>query len=496
MRIAVGSFCHETNSFGNTRVTKSFLQEHTREKEILEQSYRGSHTYLGGFFDEAEALGVQAVPVYATSLKPSGPCDREAFEEARDRLVSLFAEEYRRAPYDGIALFLHGACAAVGHPDVEGELLALLRQKLGRILPIGVVMDLHGNLSQEMIALCDIAMGCKCYPHIDEYDQGRNLFRLLADKIEKGYPTYCSLVKLPWHMVPAQGVTLSGPAQDVQRLCVQHENEDPELLQASFFQGFPYSDVPDCGVSFLTVAKTQACADRHAKALAAYAWSRRQDFAVPLYSAEEAVALAERTLKEKGGPVLIHESSDNPGGGTPGDGTYLLRQLLRANRPSAYGFIFDPQVAELAKKAGVGSRICCDLGGKTDRFHGEPIHLTDAYVKSVSDGSFIRNSPMCRGNRDSLGTTACLVVGNVQIVVASVRNQTFDNGPFVAGCVDWQTMELLALKSAQHFKGWWQDQVRAIIPCESPGLQTANLKLLTFSGADPAYYPLGNPTWK
>lgn len=493
MRIAIGGFAHETNSFGNTFVTAEFLAKHTCAKEALTRAFQGTHNYIGGFYDAAQELGVEIVPIQYSSLKPSGPCLQDGFEAIRDNLIQLFAEEYEKEPYDGIALFMHGACAAIGHPDVEGEVMALLRQKLGRKLPIGLVMDLHGNLSQEMTALCDIAMGCKCYPHSDEYDQGRNMFRLLVDKIQNGYDTYCSLVKLPWHMVPAQGVTLSGPAMDVRQKCIDREQEDPDLLAASFFQGFPYSDVPICSVSFLTTAKTKECAERHAKELAAYAWNRRADFAVPLYSAEEAVARALEAGKTQKKPILINESSDNPGGGTPGDGTYLLREMLRVNVPSAYGFIFDPEVAELARKTGVGNTLTCKLGGKTDTFHGEPIELKDAYIKSVSDGSFIRKSPMSLGSKDCLGTTACLVVGNVQIIVASVRTQTFDEGPFTAGCVDWSVLDIIALKSSQHFKGWWIDKVSTIIPCESPGLQTANVALLDFKQADRSYYPLGNP---
>lgn len=496
MRIAIGSFAHESNGFGNTFVTAEQLAANTLERAAITERHHRSHTYLGGFYVAAAELGVQIVPTLMTTLKPSGPCLQEAYELFRDRLVSTLLEEYEKEPYDGIALFMHGACAAIGHPDVEWEILSMLRKKLGRALPIGLVMDLHGNLSQEMTALCDIAMGCKCYPHTDEYDQGYNMFHLLVDKIEKGYDTYCSLVKLPWHMVPAQGVTLNGPARDVQQLCIQHEQEDPELLAASFFQGFPYTDVPICSVSFLTTAKTKECAHRHAKELAAYAWNRRADFAVPLYSAEEAVAQALEAGKTQKKPILINESADNPGGGTPGDGTYLLREMLRVNVPSAYGFIFDPEVAKLAKQAGVGNYLSCKLGGKTDNFHGEPIELKDAYIKSISDGSFIRKNPMGYGGKNSLGTTACLVVGNVQIVVCSMRTQTFDEGPFTCGCVDWTVLDIIALKSAQHFKGWWADKVSTIIPCESPGLQTANLKLLSFNQADPSYYPLGNPTWE
>jgi len=241
------------------------------------------------------------------------------------------------------------------------------------------------------------------------------------------------------------------------------------------------------------VGKTQEAADRSALEAARYAWDRRADFAIPLYGAEEAVALALKAPKK---PALVHESADNPGGGTAGDGTDLLRELLRVNVPSAFGFIFDAEVAELAKQAGEGSRISCLLGGKTDKLHGEPIRLTDAYVRCVSDGCSIRQNPMGLGRRDCLGTTACLEVGNVQIVVGSLRSQTFDEGPFTTVGVNWRDKEIVALKSAQHFKGWWGDRVETIIPCESHGVMTANLRLLTFARANTNYYPLGDATWE
>ena len=155
-----------------------------------------------------------------------------------------------------------------------------------------------------------------------------------------------------------------------------------------------------------------------------------------------------------------------------------------------------PPVMELAKKAGEGSRITCLLGGKTDKLHGEPIALKDAYVRCVSDGCYIRKNPMGLGRQDCLGTTVCLEVGNVQIVVGSLRTQTFDEGPFTTAGVEWEKLDIVALKSAQHFKGWWADHVDTIIPCESHGVMTANISLLKFTRADTSYYPFGNPVWE
>ena len=211
------------------------------------------------------------------------------------------------------------------------------------------------------------------------------------------------------------------------------------LLQASFFHGFPYADIDIVSASVLTVAETQEAADRNAQAIAQYAWDHRADFGGPLLSAQEAV---DEALKFPEGPVLIHESSDNPGGGAPGDSTHLLGELLRRDIPSAFGYIYDPEVAQQAASAGVGATISCRLGAKTDKLHGEPLELTDAYVKSVTDGDFILKSPMGKGALKRMGLTAHLVVGNVHIVVCGKRTQTMDDAPFYMAGLDWRNMPL------------------------------------------------------
>lgn len=493
MRIAIGSFCHESNFFSGVTVSKEQMDARTLLGEQIIQQHTGIHSHIGGFIDEAQAQGVELVTTRSLVLKPSGPCDPDAMADYRDRLAQELLDAYREEPYDGIALLMHGGCVAEGFPDPEGVMLEAIREKMGTDIPIGVVLDLHGNISEKMTRHADMLVGCKHYPHIDEYDAARILFRLLTEKIRGGYPVYQKLIQLPWLMPPTEGVTTEGPAHDVQQLCFAHEKEDPQLLQATFFQGFPYADAPDSCVSVVTVAKTQEAADRHALALAQYAWERHKDFATKTYSAQEAVAHA---LSMGEGPILINESSDNPGGGTPGDGTHLLRELLRANVPSAFGFIYDPEVAQQAAKAGVGATISCRLGGKTDQLHGAPIELENAYVRCVSDGRFVLQSGMGLGRTTSLGTTVCLQVGNVEISVASFRTQAFDEGPFVTAGITWRNKRLLALKSSQHFKGWWADKVKGIVPCNSPGLCSSDLSTFPFRMANTSYYPLQDAQWE
>ena len=495
MRIATGGFYHETNFFGNVLVTPEMMEKVTYSGEKYFEAFTGVRNYRGGLIYESDKLGIELVPVYLAQISPCGPITRESIELARDTLVSGLWEEHKKQPLDGIALTMHGAGAAYGYPDVEGEILRAVREKFGPDMPVGVVLDLHGNISEEMVDLSDVLIGVKCYPHIDEYESAIIMLDILHDMIKNNWRPCKKLIKLPMLLAPGQGVTLSGAAHDVQQLCLKLEEQNSDLLYLSFFHGFPYADITIAGTSIVAMAKTQQAADSCALEVAEYTWQHRHDFDVPINSAEKAVDLALEAYD--GSPVVINEGSDNPGGGTPGDGTHLLRELLKRDVCSAFGFIYDPEVAEMAAKAGVGAYIDCLVGGKTDNLHGEPIELKNAYVKCVSDGAYITKSIMGRGAKRTYGTTVCLEVGNVSVIVGSRRVQTIDDNPFICAGVDWTQKQILALKSTHHFKGWWKDQVKTIIPCDSPGIHSADLSVFDFKNTNKDFYPLNpNAVWE
>ena len=303
-----------------------------------------------------------------------------------------------------------------------------------------------------------------------------------------------SLVRLPWLLVPAEGVTTSGPAHKVQRLCYRLLEKQKDIFDVTFFHGFPYSDIPEACVSVTAVAETQEAADAAAMEVARFAWSIRREFPVTALSPKEAFDLALQ-MPENNGPIVINESSDNTGGGAPGDGTHLLKEMLKRNIPgSAMGYIYDPEVVQQAVKAGVGATISCQLGGKTDPLHGEPLTLT-AYVKAISDGTFINHSPMGGGNTSRIGLCVCLVVGNVSIVVGSIRTQPMDDGVFRVVGLRWDLLRIVGIKSSQHFKGWWADRSGGIVACDPPGVHCADLTVFHFQNTNTTAFPLENADW-
>lgn len=495
MRIGIAALHHETNSFSNLPMDWSAMRRSRFEKEAYCDVYKNRRNYSGGFIAKGKELGIEIIPAAAAYLCPSGHITDEALEKHRDGLVDLLWQAHMESPLDAIALNLHGAGVADSYPDADGEILRAVRERFGPAMPIGCVLDLHANVTHEMMAYADLLTGIKEYPHVDEFEAGANLVALLADMAENNWRPCKRLIRLPWLIVSAEGVTLSGPAHDIQQVLFRYEAEEPQLVNASFFHGFPYSDIAQAGVSVTAMAKTQEAADRCALEIARYAWKLRGSFAVPAKSAAMAMDAAER-IPITNGPVIIHESSDNTGGGAPGDGTHLLREMLKRDLPgSAFGSIHDPEVAAMAAKAGVGAKISCKLGGKTDNLHGQPIALTDAYVKCVSDGKFLGLSPMGGGGICNAGLTALLVVGNVNIVVTSIRGQAMDDGFLRVVGLRHDLMRYVGVKSSQHFKGWWKDYSSGFVACDSPGIHCADLRVFDFKFTNTGYFPMADARW-
>ena len=493
MRIIAGGLEHETNSFSNIHANEATIERIKHTGEACIQHFTGVRCMLGGYIDECKELGIELAVANCVEIGPCGETTKSAFEAYRDEFVEQVWAEHCKAPLDAIALNIHGAGIAEGYPDLESELLRALRERFGSEMPIGMSLDLHGNITPEMMALSDMIVGFKEYPHTDTYECGRLLIRLLHRHVVEKKPTHQALVQLPWHLAPAFGVTLSGPACQVKEYMAQLVRDDEELLDATFFHGFPYADFAQSGVSVVTVAATEEAAQRAAHAIAAFAWSLRREFLLPVNSAAQAMDLAEQAE----GPVVINESSDNPGGGAPGDGTHLLREMIARDLPgSAYAMITDREVVQQAIDAGVGAKIDCLLGAKTDSLHGEPLDLKQAVVRTISDGVYVKKNPMGAGGIAKLGPTVLLQVGNVSIVVTTGRRQVLDDGPFRIVGIGWQDMRYLALKSAQHFKGWWTGRAKTIVPCDSPGIQGADLTAFDYRYANTGYFPLGDPTWE
>ncbi|MDI6772402.1 MAG: M81 family metallopeptidase [bacterium] len=483
-RIALGGINHESNTFCPPTTLEMFRQQTWCVGPEIVVRFSGTRTYIGGMIEAAGRLGVDLAPTFAASAQPWGAITPEAFTTMVDELTGGLRQAM---PVDAVCLALHGAGVAEGISDLESAVLEAVRGVVGPAMPIAVTLDLHGNITPRMVELATGLFGVHEYPHIDSYERGQEAMEFLV-RVLRGEITPEMAVEILPLLIPASPSRVE-PARAINEYCHRWERE-PGMIDCAFFHGFSHTDIPEAGVTVVAVAESDLPqAQRAARAVAQEIWARRAAFQKTYPAPAEAVAEAIR-LEADGGPVLINEISDNPGGGAPGDGTHLLRAMLDAGlTDSAFGTLYDPEVAEAAHQAGVGASIRVRLGAKTDALHGEPIDL-EAYVKCLTDGKYRVSALMGRGWQVDLRKTARLASRGVDIVVASRRAQVLDPEPFLLHGIDVARCRIVGLKSSAHFRAGFERIARHIVSTDSPGLSTSNLPSLPYRRLRRPIYPL------
>ena len=486
MRIAVGGIEHETNTYATESMGSTRLDDfqQLRGDEIFNN--RGTRTFLGGFLSAIDdSSDHEAVPLLWAWAGPSGMIEATAYHTLKtDYLERLSAA----LPVDAVAVSMHGAGVVEGIEDLEADLALAIRDTVGPDVPIVVPLDLHGNITSDMGRHIDLMLGVQEYPHTDMFERGIEAIERLPALVDGSVRPTTHVERLP--LLLPTSTTDAGPAADIRDLCLAAERR-PGVIDASFFHGFPYTDIGATGASIVVITDNDpALAHQVATDIASDVWARRDDFIIESLQPEVAIELANQALAETGGPVVINDTADNPGGGTPGDGTHLLAAMIDADvESSCFGFVFDPVTAEAAHTAGVGATIDVRIGGRHGPLHGEPIAAT-AYVKSLTDGRITYSSPMLAGVRANLGKSARLTIGNVDVIITSRRNQTFDAEVFILHGIDVSTRSIVGVKSSQHFRAGFRDLATTIITADSPGLTTLNVTVFDHPNADGPLWPL------
>ncbi|QKG83980.1 M81 family metallopeptidase [Kroppenstedtia pulmonis] len=487
MRIAIGQINHETNTFSCEYTREdSFHNMEWSEGEGIISTHEGVQDYLGGMIDQGREMGVNILPTLSVEANPSGMISSETWR----RIKGVFLEKLQALDQvDAVCLALHGAGVSEDCSDIEGDLLRGIRDMLGWEIPIVATLDLHANMTADMVRYANMLLSVHLYPHTDEYDRGREAMQRTVEMIRGELHPCMHLEKLPL-ILPTTN-TMSFPAKEINELCWKWEKKE-KVLDCSFIHGFPYADIPHVGASVLVTShQDRELAQQIAREVAEEVWNKRQSFHCTHPGPGEGL---KKALQSAAYPVLINETSDNPGAGAPGDGTHLLAELLSANlEETCLGAICDPDVAEAAHKSGVGSFIDVELGGKVDNRHGKPLKVR-AYVKVLSDGEFIQQSAMESGKKIRLGKSARLVIGHVDVVVCSLKAQLLDDELLRLHGIQIDRYKIIGIKSSQHFRGFFQDRVSEIITVDSPGLSTYNLSVFDFNHVPRPVYPLDPST--
>lgn len=335
----------------------------------------------------------ELVPTLWCAASPSAHVTAEAFEALAGELVERIAAAL---PLDGVYLDLHGAMVTENHDDGEGELLRRVRVAVGPDVPLVVSLDLHGNVTPLMMAMADVLVAFRTYPHVDMALTGRRSAEVLAHLFETGARPAKAFRQVPYLIPIAWQATAMEPCRTIYAELAALEGEAVPTL--SFLPGFPAADFPDCGATVLAYGATQADADRAADAVLARVMASEAAFKGRVFSPEDGVAEAMRLAGTATKPVVISDTQDNPGAGGDFDTMGMAHALVQGGAAPAIGVIVDPAAAAAAHAAGEGATISLSLGAKSGIPGDRP--LTGAFlVETLSDGCFVAPGPFYGGSR-------------------------------------------------------------------------------------------------
>jgi microcystin degradation protein MlrC len=491
MRLLLAMFKHETNTF--SPVPTPFERFFRRTAGILNggtqavDAYRGTGSGLGGFIEVADRLGAEIVLPVAAEAWPSGPVEDGAYQQ----ISKLILDEVSKGGFDGILLDLHGAMVTQTLEDGEGTLLKRLRE-IDPTTPVGVTLDMHANMYDDVVKYATVVTGYHTYPHVDVYEAGRRAADLVTRTIAgqvKPVMAWGNRPMLPHIM--RQG-THSEPNKSLQAKCVSFEAE--MALSASLFTGFPHADVDNAGVSAVVCTDNDpALARKLCDELLDQAWGARERFVFRHEPLQQSVARAKQMTQ---GPVVLLDHCDNTASGGTMDTTVVLAEVLRQGLENvAFYAIYDPQAAALAAKAGVGARLALALGGKMPmpalREVSRPIQVSGT-VKFIFDGRYRNHGPMARGTLNDTGTTVVLDTGKVEIVIVSRHQEPNDINCLQSAGIDPMQKHYIVLKSRVHWRAGLGNIAREVVECDGLGVATSDYSQFEFHNVRRPIYPL-NP---
>jgi len=497
MRLAAVGLLHETNTFapGVTGPDDFPVMPMGGDQssivgiitgQQLWHVHAGAKTTLAGFHAADSLPGVDVVPLVFATAPPSGTITNGAFERVASHIEAALAEH---GPFDGVLMAQHGASVSEAHPDADAAMIARVRAAVGERVPIGVVVDTHGNISAAQVGAATVTLAWQTNPHVDCRERGLRAAELIAGTVRGELSPVQAVVNPPL----ALNILCQGTAADPMRTFLQAARElevEPGMLSASIGEGFPYADVPHLGMAFVAISdRDPELARRGAWRLAHLAWEMREQCDTVAPSPDEAIAQALADPDPR--PIVLLDVGDNVGAGTPGDSAVLLEALIRYRVPSFLVSIWDP--AAVQECAIIGSTVDIEVGGRTGPLYGPPVRIRgtvravgiDAWEDRRASGGWVAF--------DAGLATVVDLDGGGTVMITTKAVPAAGAGQYAALGVDAADHRIIVSKAVYSTRDGYPMAGR-FIAVDTPGLAASNLSRFTFHQRRVPMFPFERDT--
>lgn len=482
MRFAITGIAHESNSFAPEMTDLDRFRVSGPEEVVA--LYANAAATITGYLNACKAADVEAVPLSHARSGASGTVTAEAFTTLLDQMIEQLEEH---GPWDGVLLALHGAQAAEGQDDADGEILRRVGELVGPDVPVVASLDMHANVSKGMVEHSTALTIYRTNPHVDPEPRAREAAEI-AIAVARGEVTpYSALRQVPAAINILQQYTdmepMSGLVAELNKV-VEH----PGVLSASLAEGYPWADVEAMGMAVLVITDDDAeLADRLADELALKVWERREEYDADGVPVDEAVR---RAMDAPEGPILLLDVGDNIGGGSPGDSVVLLNEVLSQGATDVFAGVAAPGAVKACIEAGVGASVDLEVGAATDPSIGPPARI-QGVVRVITDGKFEDPKPTHGGRRFfDMGPTALVDLGN-NVKVALMSNIMGSASPvqITSLGLDPQQFKAIIAKGVNSPLAGYTPIIADRMWVDTPGCTAAAIKDLPYTSRRVPMYP-------
>ncbi|TLP79874.1 M81 family metallopeptidase [Nesterenkonia sphaerica] len=477
MKIATLGISHEANTFSTSLADLEEWQWAgiLLGPEIVEQ-YGDAEATISGFLELGHnELTIDVVPLLFSRVTPMGPITADAFEYLLGQMLDLLRDH---GPWDGVLLALHGAAVSTEHPDADGEIIRRVRELVGPQCLIGVTLDMHANVSDPMHQGVDVMTVYQTNPHIDAREQAKRAGILMVQTHRNEVRPTSAFEMIPIAINILRQGTSDFPMSKI-LAAARAEEQRPGVLSVSVVEGYPYADVHEMGMSVVAITDNDDLLARQITSkLTNLIWDLREHcegFGVPIEEAVQHAADAKR------GPVVLLDTGDNVGAGSPGDSTHILSAAQRIGVRDMFCSISDPGAVQTCMSAGVGSIVEVHVGGKTDDLHGTPVRVR-GQVRLLSDGQWEDTESTHGGFRFfDTGPTALLRTDDDHnLLLASRPHGNVSLQQLRAVGLDPMRQRAIVAKGANSPRAAFEPIAAEMIYVASPGVTSADLSTFTY----------------
>ncbi len=482
MRILIGEFRQETNSFNPVVSTMAFWEKAgILHGDEIPAALANKPCAVAGMIKALKEAKADVRYGLSMTCQSGGPADQA--------VMAYFWDHFRVAIEanrpDGIFLSFHGALQTTQYDDAEGEIVTRIRQIVGEQVVIAVSLDLHAYVSPALVRGVDAIAGYHTYPHVDFFETGYRAARLGLDCFDRGKRPKMACVPLPMIVSAASYNTLQGPFKELMDDCLSLMRFN-KIRDFSVFMMQPWLDIREAGSSVVVLADDHATAEYYAKDIAGRLLALRTRLTSELLSIDEVIDKAEANTS--GRPVILVDSADSCNAGACGDSMAVAARLLERPSPlTAATVVNDAAAADQAHRLGVGAQAMFSLGATRD-----PSAVSiraEGYVRSLHDGVFVQEGPAGRGMVNRIGPTAVIRFGQLDVVVCHWMAGNGDPQLYRAFGIEPTLYRLVVVKACTSFRAAYGQMTDLIYETDTPGAATTNLMRLPFAKLPRSFFP-------